>query len=58
MGVEYKFVTYHPGNKSADVDANITKEINAWAAAGWRIFKVIRPTVIGPISLVLERERN
>ncbi|OJX72850.1 hypothetical protein [Leifsonia sp. 71-9] len=55
MAVEYRFVTYHPGNKSDRVDENITAELNKWSRLGWQIKQVIRAQVIGPVSFVLVR---
>jgi hypothetical protein len=57
MTLEYKYVEYHPGNGNGAKQAEaITKELNVWAARGWRILKVLRPSLIGPVNLVLERD--
>lgn len=54
---EYKYVSFHPGNGNPDKQAaNITVEMNRIHAEGWRFFKVLRPSLIGPVQFVLERD--
>jgi hypothetical protein len=56
MPLEYKFVTFHPGNGEADQQAQaITDQLNRWAGMGWRVKQVIRPGVVGAVSFVLEQ---
>ena len=51
MGLEYKYVHFHPGNKDPEHQAaRITAELNRWVADGWRIVKVLRPALIGPVT--------
>lgn len=52
----YEYVTVNvSGNEAKHVDA-FNETLNRYAAAGWTVAQMVRPSVIGPLGILFERD--
>ncbi|GGL70525.1 hypothetical protein GCM10009706_06100 [Curtobacterium citreum] len=52
----YEYVTINGSGNEAKHVAVFNETINRYAAKGWTVAQMVRPSVIGPLGVLFERE--
>lgn len=53
---KYEYVTINASGNEAKHVAEFNDTINRYAEQGWTVAQMVRPSVIGPLGVLFERE--